>query len=298
MGEPSTKSECLVVADVLETLANRFGIKEAETNQKLISKVKELEIEFSQKLQELVFDNISVRKIEASELSNKIFSEVRKIYKNSVIVCLDRSYFPNELHLHPTREYEGGIVAHHNLPSLDQQAGQIKNELEKRFLLRGGKETGVILVDVGISGGRTLIEVIPILKKKGIKIDGIVAGIVSTSGEERIKSESGYKVIGLEPKTWVEWIDARDLFLIDGMQIRGLARDGYKGKFMSLPDAVDQDRISNIRPEKKEDFRKLCVQANRRLFEILREFKIDTTVIGQPLGYRDRLVKDKVLRNL
>ena len=50
MGEPSTENEYIIVADLLGTLRNKFGIKEAEANPEFGAKVKELEDEFCKRL--------------------------------------------------------------------------------------------------------------------------------------------------------------------------------------------------------------------------------------------------------
>ncbi len=286
MGEPSTKNEYLVVADVLESLRYRFNISEAETNQELRSKVKALEEEMCQRLQGMVKRGVTVRKIDSAELSARMLSEAAKIGKDQVIVCLDRSYLPKAQHLDPTTEYFGRVVAHYNFSSLEVQADKLKEHLKTLSLRRGGEEEKkVILVDVGISSGETITSVIPLLIERDIKIAGIVSGITSVDGGKKVQ-ELGYKVTTLEPMTWVDWVDARDLFLIDGAQEPRRVRSFDKRKFVPFTDAVERDTDSHIDKRKIQEFRNLCTEANLRLLNMLKESGVNTTAIGSPISAR------------
>ena len=116
-------NEFVVVADVLGTLRYRFGIKEAETDQDLRCAVNLMEDELCERLQKLVEDGIRIRRLDASNLTEKLLAAIRQIGNNPAVVCLDRSYLPDAQHLDPTLEYGSWrIVAHVNSPSLEAQA--------------------------------------------------------------------------------------------------------------------------------------------------------------------------------
>ena len=232
-------NEFVVVADVLGTLRYRFGMKEAETDQNLRCAVNLMEDEFCERLQKLVEDGIRIRKLDASTLTEKLLVATRQIGNNPTVVCLDRSYLPDAQHLDPTLEYGSWrIVAHVNSPSLEAQADKLNEHLKGISLLRGGAEIGIVLVDVGISEGRTLTRVIDLLEERKIKIEGIVCGLKSSVGEENIK-ERGYKVTAVEPGTWKSWVDSRDLFLIDGIQELDRFRAGSYRRYIPLMDIMD-----------------------------------------------------------
>lgn len=284
MGEPSTRNEYLIIADVLDTLANRYGMKSEASNSEFVSKVRELENEFYKKLQDMVDEGIVVRRIDPHGLSEKILAEVSKMEGKPTMVCLDRSYFPDALHINVTTDYAKRVVAHYDSPSLEVQADEIRDRLKTSGLLRGGKEPSVVLVDVGISEGVTLFKIIPFLVERGIQIDGIVSGVTSINGERNIKEKFSYEIITVEPKTWATWKDERDLFLIDGTQVPKEAQRGTTRRFLQYTECVDSDPYSKIRTGKLYDFRELCKDMNTRLLTELRELRANTTAIGEPMN--------------
>jgi len=235
--------------------------------------------------------------MDPAELSARILSEVRKIDQNPIMVCLDRAYFPDELHIHVTTDYAKRVVAHYDSPPLEEQADAIKVQLKTKALLRGGKELSVVLVDVGISEGITLFKIIPLLEERRIKIAGIVSGVTSINGEKNVREKFGYSITTVEPKTWATWKDERDLFLIDGTQVPKEAQRGTTRRFVQYTEWVDSDPYSKIRTEKLQEFGELCRDMNTRLLAELRELRANTAVVGEPISIPSLLGIGRALKS-
>lgn len=283
---PST-SEYIIIADLPNSLRNRYNIEALDTNPKLRSRLKELDMEICSKFQAIVAEGLTLKVIDADDLSKKIFAAAKKLDSNPFVVSLDRSYFPEARHLDPTTEYGSArVVGHYSRPNLETEATEIMRESASLSLLRGGDKKGVILVDVGIYNGATLSRVIPMLEQRDVKIDGIVVGIVSP----RIKSYAqflSFDVIAVEPTNYSVWVDSRDIFLIDGKQIpSNIGIDKYERKFVPFIDDVENAVNAGIKREKLGELRSLCFEANSRLFSTLREFGVSTDTISTPISSR------------
>ncbi len=299
MGEPSTKTDFIVVADLLGTLRNKFGIKEAETSKEFRTKVKELEEEFCMRLQPLVDPGLVVKRLDAEELSSKIIAEAKKVNENPVIVCLDRAFLPETLHMDATRNSGGRVVARYGYPTLEEQADAIKTYLNRLKLARGKEEErGIVLVDIGISEGVTLFRVIPLLQERGVKIEGIVSGITSEKGQSNVESKFGYRISTVQPKTWATWHDMRDMFLIDGEQIPKEAHTiAPKRRFIPYTERVDSDPYAKIQISKIKKFRELCYEMSSRLLRVSIEHGINMAVIGEPMSKESLVGIGRALKN-
>ena len=275
--------EYVIVADVVETLAYKYGVRDAVSNPELKSRIKKLEAELYAKMKEMVTPNLTVKIIEAADLAERILSVCNKIDPDAVIVCLDRSYFPDKLHVNPTAEFGNKIVAHYNFPSLTTEADKIEAELKGRAVLNGGLASSIILVDTGINEGDTLTKIIRLLEIRGVKISGIVSGLTSDRGKDKLQKAFKHEITSIEPATWRKWTDGRDLFLIDGPLPPERLRSNVR-EFIPITDAIDEDSRSFIRDEMKERFKELCALGNTRLFSTLKEFGIDTKVIGEHIS--------------
>ena len=294
MGEPST-GEYVIVADLVGTLAYRCNIREAETNPELKARIKTIEKEIIGRFKELVKSAVTIRVVDAEDLASKIFEAAKKIDPNPYIVALDRSYFPKTMHMDPTTEYGSyKIVAHYNKPNLESQADEIVRDLSRPSLLRGSRDTGIILVDVGIASGATMREVIQMLEQRKVKISEIVVGVISPELKPFMQF-MGYKVTTVEPVNWSTWVDSRDIFLVDGRQIpKWSGIGGVETKFVPFTDDVEKVSGSSIRDDKKGALTALCFEARTRLLSTLKDFGIDTSRIDTP--FTSRLVDAKVRR--
>jgi len=68
----------VITMDIIETLANRYGIKEALDNLELRRKIENLQINFIKIFKNIVPNNLSLRVIPAKELSSGMIKLAKK----------------------------------------------------------------------------------------------------------------------------------------------------------------------------------------------------------------------------
>jgi hypothetical protein len=278
----------LITMDIVETLAHKYSIKDILDNPQLMEKIEDLQTEFVEKFKTVLPDNLSLKVIPASILSKEIIKAVKDIKReqsNSLTVSLDRIYMhiPDvDFQLEVTREtdpisFDITIAPRYGFPLINEQIEKLKTDI----MSKGEKnEFGIILVDVGMAGGDTLKNILFTLENKGIKINGIVLGLCQESNYMSLLRSYGNKIKVVNESSWANWDEARDLFLIDGIQIpKSYSKENVKRFVPYTEDTV----VPLILPDEKlQTFKDVCNEANVSLLKILKEHKINTKAIGKP----------------
>ncbi|MCL5105860.1 MAG: hypothetical protein M1331_00470 [Candidatus Marsarchaeota archaeon] len=280
----SNKKKYIVIEDAFEYLTYGLNIKEIGAYPEIKSIIKNIEESSCQKLQEIVKKNINIIQLNSTDLSLKLIDEAKKNYPESIIICLDRSYLPEAQHINITTEYGGRLVPYYKTDSFLDQINMINVYLKNKNLSEHSK--GIVLIDVGISSGDTLIEILNKLKEERMPINGIIVGLASYSGLFRI-NELGYDVKVIEPMDWVDWIDSRDLLLIDGMQEPELIADPNLRRFVPLYEIIERDPNTHVAKNKFSQFKNICKEGNSQLLASLKEFKIEIKNINKPISINE-----------
>jgi hypothetical protein len=277
----------VVTLDLVETLRYKFNMKPVLENPELKRKIEDLQENFINKFKVLVPEDENLRIIKATELSEKLAKGVEDVKlqsRDSVVVSLDRVYFRKaDFYLDVTREMDP-LISVYNINTTNRYGSknieeQIK-DLEIKLMSRVEKpKSGIILVDVGAVRGDMINDVIFDLKKKEIGVNNIVLGISSVEAKKALENRYGKKVTVLESYDLSQWLELRDMFLIDGIQAPDSEmKDGKK--FISYADVI---QWSGVPPKNYLALKELAKEANTSLIKTLESYGINTSIIGEPV---------------
>jgi len=151
-----------------------------------------------------------------------------------------------------------------------------KSLSEQMKALRGYKK--ISLVDVGAFEGDTVLEICERIKKVGVEVSRVYLGFSSEVGSKRISNL--YETTILNMFNLYEWIELRDLFGIDGRNIK--CKDGGK---MFIPYWENLIKWASISEEKEKEVRNLCISYNKKLLCLLEDDGQDISKIGKAIIY-------------
>ncbi|MCW1309767.1 MAG: HAD-IA family hydrolase [Candidatus Nanoarchaeia archaeon] len=242
----------MVTSDLISTLENRYKkILSKRTKQK----INRLEDEFLEKFWDFIPDNIAKESLDAEELAEGIKKRISK--EELPVITLDDIYIKPEevsgyLSICRITDATGNISGLGPRPgdkSLDQQLEDLTKKFDK-----------IALVDIGAFGGDTTVEVINLFQSKGIKVGRVYLGVCGQEAIDKIKKMTGVPVTAERIYTFYEWIELRDFFGIDGRKTAdGAIRPYWENltKWASIPE------------KNAEDVKKLCIEYNKKLQDIL-----------------------------
>jgi hypothetical protein len=283
----------VITGDLVEVLIYKYGVKEVAQIPELASEISQLEADFINSYAKVIPSRFQIVTLAAKGLIERIEEEVRKVEEaspNTFILGLDKVYLRNrDLYLEVTREVDPSTGA--KISKITNRFGTPPREdqfrtVELALSARDGKKDGVVLVDVGVFDGETLKTVIEEMSKYDIPLKGIILGISKYGGKENLEKSFGDRVKVIRPIDFTEWIELRDLFLIDGRKVpEEYTRDNVR-RF--VPYTENLVEWASIDKGRVDDAKKVCLQFNEKLGGLLAKYNVYIRSFGEfiPIGQK------------
>lgn len=291
----------LITTDLVETLAFRHGISDILQNADLMAAISRLEEDFISDFARMIPEDKRIRAIRVREVVEEVELSVEKAmsaFPEAVTVSLDpvfRGRGDSRFSLQTTRALnnetgECSIKNRSGTPSLDEQL----TKLQDRFQLRDASKKGIILVDIGTFSGGTITDLVMWLEKNRIPVMSVVLGISSNDTKQKLDTKFGSRIDLQIARTFdlFEWIELRDLFVLDGRSvIDGLHKDGTR-RF--IPYTEDLQSWASIPVEKDAACRELCFRYRDALYTTLKEFSMKSSIPVELVPLNKAMVPVKV----
>lgn len=246
----------LITKDLVETLRNKYNFKLSED---LCSKIRILGNDFVSKfwgVSELP-NSINKCELKANTLTTELMNLLRK-NGNPEYVSLDRVYAPlapKFLEVTRLTDPETGTIKISERYGSKPLLNQI-NDLENNR---------IILVDVGIFDGKTLLKVIDMMEQKNLTVTEIYLAVSNWNISPELNNNRSLRVV--KRFNFYEWIELRDLLGIDGRNI-GINNDGTRNYVPYWENLIDWASIPKVAEKKVVD---LCKEYSKILFAVLRK---------------------------
>ncbi|MDE1825306.1 MAG: hypothetical protein KGH61_02060 [Candidatus Micrarchaeota archaeon] len=282
----------LITKDIVPTLINKYDIKELKVLGHACKQLKRLEDEFISEFKWTLGDKAVIKKVDAESLASDMKSkltELREANPNHILISLDRVYVPMaDHHIEVTRGLDPhtsqslhGVNRHNTMP-VEVQITDLRwlQDIKKRNNM--GRPLMVILTDVGAFDGTTLKMLVSLLQENGIKVDKIVLGVSTSWGHTALKDAYGDSVFVCNLYDDIyEWMELRDLMLIDGRQaVMGHYVNGIRHFVPYSEMLVKEAHVINIASYEKAA-RKTCYKFYNQVMELLDELQINRDRVGK-----------------
>jgi hypothetical protein len=150
-----------------------------------------------------------------------------------------------------------------NYPSLDEQIREIKVKF-------GGE---IDIMDIGTFEGETIDgEVKMRFAKQGVNIKNAFLYVAGIEGIRNLRV-TGLKVEYVHSFDWIDWIELRDCFGLDGRKISVSTEEGVVNSF--VPYTHDSNSWASIPNKFREDFDSMYMDYFVRIKEILSQMRIN-----------------------
>lgn len=285
-----TKNGYLITKDIVPTLINKLGIYELKNLPHAQKKLKELENAFVGEFSEILRSGTLVRAVDAEDIAAALRERISAIAHenpNHLTVSLDRVYGPvASYHIEITRALEPitgrsfhGANRFNSLP-VEVQVSDLKlmQEIKKRN--NKGMELTVILADVGTYEGKTIKRMMRMLSKEGIIINKVVVGIATEKGYTTLRNAYGDAIIACNiERDLYEWMELRDLMLIDGRQaLLGSYTNGVR-YFVPYSELLVKE--AKVPKRKEQEAIEICYRFHNEIMDLLKDLGIESERIGK-----------------
>lgn len=284
----------VITMDIPESLGFKYGIPEALSNPQLNEALDDLQQRFVCAFQMRVLDGSPMIVLPAEKITAQISTTVQAIRGRGspLVIGLDRVYDQTaDFYLEITRETdpldpdrEPKITNRFGTPPIHEQL----RELQRMVALKreqsgdnGAHDEGVIITDVGSFGGGTLTTLSAMLGDYDVPICGVVLGLMPEQNVHKVRAIFGDRIQVINQIPIFEWLELRDLFLIDGRKPpESYTSDGVR-RYIPYTDNLEKwASISD--PEKRSICAELCKGNYEQTTGLLRGIRVDVTArIGE-----------------
>lgn len=280
----------VVTADIARTLEYKIGMKGVTQLPALKRDIGYLEDAFLSRFQGVLDPALNLYKIPADALAAEMEIKTEQVQaernlKN--VVSMDKVYAPNaDLFYEITREtdprtgkkgYE--LKNRWGTPPLEEQVALIR----KKILAcpSGGTNASdhkVLLVDIGAFSGDTLEFAVKQFEANQVKVGAMVIGLSAERTEPELRVRFGHAMNILQVHALKDWLELRDLLLIDGRKVPDeFTRDGRRA---FIPYTEKMSDWATVPKKNASTAREICLDYNAKLIEILKNNGFETSAIG------------------
>ncbi|MEM0135213.1 MAG: hypothetical protein QXU18_08330 [Thermoplasmatales archaeon] len=269
----------LLTMDGVEVLVYKLGITEVNYVPGLKSAILEVQETLATVMKNMIPPDYQLKIVYASSLSegiDKATSKIKKMNGSGLVVSLDRVYGSTaDFHLEVTRETDPTsgsyrIANRFGAPAVDEQLNLLRD------MMKSCSYNGIILTDVGSFEGKTLDFMMDEMRKFGITTLGVVLGVSSEKLAEKLKNKyngSSAVVETLAADQNYEWLEMRDLLLLDGRKVPSeYTKDGIR---RYIPYTEDLHSYASIPEDKVEECKAYCNKAYSEIARLLRNAGVD-----------------------
>ncbi len=287
----------IVTKDLASTLVHRCGIGEVESNEGLRNRIAALEVSFIEKFATLVPKGKEMIILPIEEIADAVKLRIMSIPTGNkgMVVTLDPLFLKDaDAILSITRQMNpdtriNKMGSRYGTPDVDEQI----REIEMKLAARDRKAEGITLVDIGSFSGTTLKELVRMLKTRGIHVRAIILGLSSEKVKDTLrKASEGIGVYVTHQRDFFEWLELRDLFLIDGRNVPREYNNGENRGF--IPYTENLAEWASIPDNNIQDCIRLCRRYNAELLTVLKETGSDTSRIGVHIPLRGQSTRVRV----
>jgi hypothetical protein len=290
----------LITVDLVEVLAYKYGVTEVLTDRTLREKMNDMQERFLNAWKSVLPVTTNLRRVPASSLTELMGAVAeRRMSETGALmrVGLDKIYDRNaDFYLQLARETDPNnpenttVMNRFGTASVEDQLRNLKREFDLLRSRRGagratpGRDPGIILTDVGSFSGESVSTIVGLLREYEIPVKGIVLGIASTEGARDLKKIHGNTAVDVVLQfAFYEWLELRDLFLIDGRKVPDRDNEGGIRRF--IPYTTNITDWASVPQDKADQAVRICERFNSDLIGLLKGAGIDTrTRIGEPFS--------------
>jgi len=291
----------IITKDVNDTLFNKLGVSEIMTVPSLRGQIDRLQDSLIKEFKGVLSSDTQIKVFETSEISSSIQKKLTELARDGVgpiSISLDRIYARYaSAHLEVTRALDpatGKLSPPTNRPNSAPLQAQIKElALMIDFLKKEypSKRIEVAMLDVGSFAGTTVTRIEEMLRSAGIVVDHIVLGISTPEGYEKLREVYKDRVSVQIPTEFYEWMELRDLFLIDGRKVPDSYSPNGTRVFMPYTEMLVEDASVPLQNEKEAI--QICLRYNKEIMEILTSNGVNRDKIGEFVLLTDEAKKNR-----
>ncbi|MDE1870153.1 MAG: hypothetical protein KGH71_04180 [Candidatus Micrarchaeota archaeon] len=279
----------IITKDVNDTLLNKLGVNEVMTVPKLRDQIDRLQDSLIKEFKGVLSPDTNIKVFDTATISSSIQKKLVELVRNDIYpisISLDRVYRRYaSLHLEVTRAINPingdklPLTNRHNSAPLQDQVKDLAvmiNFLKHKY---PSKKIEVAMLDVGSFEGNTVTMIEELLRSADIFVNHIVLGLSTPQGYGNLLKIYGDRVSVRIPTEFYEWMELRDLFLIDGKQVPDSYRVNGARVFVPYTEMLVKD--ASVPEQNEREAIEICLRYNKEILEILKSNGVNRDRIGE-----------------